>query len=139
MTMTELFALTTESELRCEAHACRIDPESLRKTRETARAWLLSTGRIHQCLPQASVGPTSIEAFAFPDQDEFLQGAVLGDLTLDLMFERSTLCREYLLKLGRLGLACGCGCVGCGMPARISLENKPYFTSNTRNLRFLHS
>ena len=156
--MTELFAITTESELLCESHACQIDLERLRKARETARNWLLRAGLLCQCFVQApgcqacsscqacsncsvqAPALTSIEAFAFPDQEEFLQAAVVEEISLDGMFERSAMCREYLLRLERLGLSCGCGVVGdYGKPIRISQGEKHYFTSRTRNLRFLHS
>ena len=137
MTMTELFVATTESELLCESHACQINLESLRKARETARNWMLRAGLLYQCFAQAPNTLTSIEAFAFPDQEEFLQAAVVEGISLDGMFERSAICREYLLGLERLGLSCGCGVGDVSVP--ISRENKPYFTSSTRNLRFLHS
>ena len=130
MTLTELFASTTEAEIVCAARAGGADLGFLKAAREDAREWLRVRGRINLYKQPALGTPTALESFAFPNQDEFLEAAMLGGLNLDEMFERSARARAFLLEVSGSK-----NCSDCVRPC----THRPYFTSASRNLRFCRS
>ena len=130
MTWPELFASTTEAELVEAARAAKFDVGFLRAAREGAREWLRVRGRLHLYKRPAPGTPTALEAFAFPNQDEFLEAALLGNMSLDDMFERSARGRAFLLEFSGSK-----NCSDCVKPC----THRPYFTSASRNLRFCRS